>query len=422
MSFQQGLSGLNAAAKNLDVIGNNVANSNTTGFKGSVANFGDVFAASLGGGGGVQVGIGTSLASVAQQFSQGNITVTNNPLDIAINGKGFFRMSGNGTISYSRNGQFAVDKLGNIVDSAGMNLTGFTAPNGKIIPGVLTNLQLSTADLPPTATTKITVGANLSANDKIMSAAGFIATDPTTFNFSTATSVIDSLGQAHTVTLYFNKDSVDTVANQSTWIEHVYLDGNDIDAAPSSGTTTLIFDGAGKPVLVGGPPAVAGDNLDKVVPSAVLNNGASDLLLTMNYGEMTQFGSGYGVNKLDQNGFGAGQLSGYSIGGDGTILGRYNNGQTQTLGQVVLANFSNTQGLNPLGESKWAETTTSGAALVGAPGSASLGSLQSAAREDSNVDLTAELVNMITAQRIYQANAQSIKTQDAVMQTLVNMR
>jgi flagellar hook protein FlgE len=402
MSFQQGLSGLNAAAKNLDVIGNNVANSNTTGFKGAVANFGDVFAASLGGGGATQVGIGTTLSSVAQQFTQGNITVTNNPLDLAINGQGFFRMSGNGTISYSRNGQFAIDKSGYVVDSSGMNLTGFQAVNGTIVPGVLGNLQLSTTDLAPTASSTIKIGANLASTDGVLPIAGFVATNPSTFNFSTATSVIDSLGQSHTMTLYFNK----TAAN--AWAASTYVDGAGADVG---GPTLLAFNTNGT-LATAAPLAKA----------ATLTNGAAALALALDYTQMTQFGSGFGVNSLEQNGFAAGQLSGYNIGVDGTILGRYNNGQTQALGQVALANFSNSQGLNPLGESKWAETANSGAALVGAPGSASLGSLQSAAREESNVDLTAELVNMITAQRVYQANAQSIKTQDAVLQTLVNLR
>jgi flagellar hook protein FlgE len=416
MSFQQGLSGLNAAAKNLDVIGNNVANANTTGFKGSVANFNDVFAASLSGGGGTQIGIGTNLASVAQQFSQGNVTVTNNPLDVAINGKGFFRMSDAGSVTYARNGQFLIDKAGDIVDSAGQNLTGFQAVDGKIVPGVLVNLKVSSADLPPTVTTKTRVGANLSSTGAAITTA-FNKNDPLTFNFSTATSIIDSLGQSHTQTLYFNKDPV--LAN--TWSVRVYVDGVSADVVPGVEVPdVLAFSNAGK--LLSVTPSAAGSPLSSQTKSVPLTNGANALSLTLDYAEMTQFGSGYGVNMLEQDGFAAGQLSGYSIGADGTILGRYNNGQTNILVQVALANFSNSQGLKPLGESKWMESAESGAALVGAPGTASLGVLQSAAREDSNVDLTAELVNMITAQRIYQANAQTIKTQDAVLQTLVNLK
>ncbi len=401
MSFEQGLSGLNAAAKNLDVIGNNVANANTVGFKNSSAIFGDVFAASLGGGSSTQVGIGTQLSTVGQEFTQGNITATNNPLDVAINGKGFFRMEQNGLVSFSRSGQFQLDKSGYVVNSSGARLTGFQAINGDIVPGVLGDLKMTTTDLPPTATSSLTVGANLSSSDGILPLAGFLATDPTTYNYSTATSVIDSLGQSHTMTLYFNK----TAAN--TWGVNTYVDAA---ASNGAGVTVLSFNGNG--TLAGST------NLAK---SAALTNGAAALAITMDYAGMTQFGSAFGVNTLDQSGFASGQLSGFSIGSDGVVLGRYSNGQSQKLGQVALANFTNPQGLQPLGNGQWSETPTSGSPLVGAPGTASLGALQSSALEDSNVDLTAELVNMITAQRVYQANAQSIKTQDAVLQTLVNM-
>lgn len=405
MSFQQGLSGLNGAAKNLDVIGNNVANSNTAGFKQGVAVFGDVFAASLGGGGGTQVGIGTQISSVNQQFTQGNISLSNNPLDIAINGQGFYRMSDNGAINYTRNGGFSVDRNGYIVGGSGQNLTGFQAVNGAIVPGVLVNLQLSSADLLPKATSIAGIGANLASTDPILPTAGFVATKPQTYNFSTASTYYDSLGQAHTVTLYFNK----TAAN--VWDSNVYVDGV---AANGAGVSTLTFDTQG--VLSTTTPPT------NLVKTAVLTNGAAPLSVTMDYSAMTQFGSGFGVNSLSQDGYASGQLSGYNIGADGIILGRYTNGQSQKLGQVALSNFTNPQGLTPLGDSMWAESSTSGIPLTGAPGSASLGAVQSGAKEDSNVDLTAELVNMITAQRVYQANAQSIKAQDAVLQTLVNLK
>jgi len=409
MSFQQGLSGLNAAAKNLDVIGNNVANSNTAGFKQGVAEFGDVFAASVGGGGGTQVGIGTQVNGVSQQFTQGNITVTNNPLDIAINGKGFYRMSDNGAISYSRNGGFVLDKNGYIVNSSGQNLTGFQAVDGAIVPGVLANLQLSSLDLLPGATKSVDLGANLASTDPILPATSFDATRPSTYNFSTASTAYDSLGQAHTMTFYFNK----TVDIPPTWVVNTYIDDKPCVNASGTGgaSSTLIFDSQGTL-----------KTSDNPVKTLALTNGAAPFSLTLEYGKMTQYGSGFGVNSLSQDGYASGQLSGYNIGVDGVVLGRYTNGRTQVLGQVALSNFVNSQGLSPLGDSRWAETATSGAPLTGAPGTASLGALQSAAKEDSNVDLTAELVNMITAQRVYQANAQTIKTQDSVLQTLVSMR
>ncbi len=405
MSFQQGLSGLNAAAKNLDVIGNNVANSNTSGFKQGVAVFGDVFAASLGGGGGTQVGIGTQISGVNQQFTQGNISLSNNPLDIAVNGQGFYRMSDNGAITYTRNGGFSVDKNGYILSSRGQNLTGFQASNGAIVPGVLVNLRLSSADLLPQASSTAAIGANLASTAPILPTASFVAADPQTYNFSTASTLYDTLGQSHTMTLYFNK----TAAN--IWDSNIYIDGA---AANGAGVSTLTFDPQG--VLSTTTPPT---NLVKTV---VLANGAAPLSITMDYSAMTQFGSGFGVNSLSQDGFASGRLSGYNIGGDGIILGRYTNGQSQKLGQVALSNFVNPQGLSPMGDSMWSESATSGIPLTGAPGSASLGAVQSGAKEDSNVDLTAELVNMITAQRVYQANAQSIKAQDAVLQTLVNLK
>ncbi len=400
MSFQQGLSGLDAAAKNLDVIGNNVANANTVGFKESGVNFGDVYAASLAGAGANAVGIGTQVMDVAQEFSQGNITTTSNPLDVAINGKGFFRMDDNGAISYSRNGQFQLDKNGCIINSDGIKLTGFQALNGTLVPGSLVDLAVPTTDIAPTATTKATVGVNLSSSDAVLPLTGFVATDPTTYDRSTGMTVYDSLGQQHAMTLYFNKTAT------NSWAVNVYIDGNAATGSPS----TLAFNPDGS--------LASATNL---AMSVNVTSGAAPLAINMDYGAVTQYGSAFGVNSLSQDGYGAGQLSGFDIGSDGTLTGTYTNGQTQTLGQVALADFTNPQGLRPLGQNLWAETSDSGQPLVGAPGTASLGSLQSAAVEDSNVDLTKELVNMITAQRTYQANAQTIKTQDTVMQTLVSL-
>jgi flagellar hook protein FlgE len=402
MSFQQGLSGLNAATKNLDVIGNNVANANTSGFKQGVANFGDVYAAWFGGGSGTQIGIGTQFTSVAQQFSQGTISASSSPLDVAINGQGFYRMSNNGAISYTRDGSFSLDKDGFIVGTSGQYLTGYQAVNGAIVPSALGNLQLSSADLQPKATSTASVGANLASTDPILPSSGFVATNPKTYNYSTSSTAYDSLGKAHTISLYFNK----TAAN--IWDSNVYIDGT---AANGAGVSTLTFNNNGSYVSATNP-----------IKTATLTNGAAALSITVDYAAMTQFGSVFGVNSLSQNGYAAGQLSGYNVGSDGTILGQYSNGQSSKLGQIALSNFTNPQGLSPAGDSMWVESANSGVALTGTPGSSSLGALQSFAKEESNVDLTAELVNMIAAQRVYQANAQSIKTQDALMQTLVNLK
>jgi flagellar hook protein FlgE len=402
MSFQQGLSGLNAAAKGLDAVSNNVSNANTVGFKGAGAQFADVFAASIAGAGAGQVGIGVDVASVKQNFTQGNISVTNNPLDLAINGGGFFRINTNGAVGFTRNGQFLVDKDGYIVNSGGSRLTGYLADaNGVIVPSSPVDIQISSADLTPNATTTGTIGLNLDSRNTPPGA--FLYTDPTTYNSSTAMTVFDSLGNSHVMTLYFRN----TGAN--AWRVYTGLDG--AAPAPALGTA-LTFTSAGA-VSAGGV----------IATSFVLANGATTpLAVSVDMSAATQFGSTFGVNSMTQNGYTSGRLAGISVASDGVVQGRYSNGQTRDLGQVVLANFASPNGLQNQGGNRWVETSASGQPLIGVPNSGSLGALQSAAIEESNIDLTAELVNMITAQRNYQANAQSIKTQDAILQTLVNLR
>jgi flagellar hook protein FlgE len=412
MSFQQGLSGLNAASKSLDVIGNNVANANTVGFKMSEAEFADVFANSLNGSGGTQVGIGTTVRAISQEFSQGNITVTNNPLDIAINGKGFYRLSNNGAITYSRNGQFQLDKDGYIINSEKARLTGYGASAAGVLDtSAPTDLRISASDSMPSATTTVDATINLDSRE-LAKTAPFSITNPDSYNNSTSVATYDSLGNAHTLSLYFVRGT------GNTWKVYTASDGTGFPAfvppatQTASGTLAFKADGSLDATATAMPPLAN-------IPVAT---GANSMTVAIDFKGTTQFGSGFGVNSLAQNGYTSGRLSGLSVSSDGIIQGRYTNGQSSTLGQVTLANFSNSQNLQPAGGNSWAETAESGAPLIGAPGSGSLGVLQSAAVEDSNVDLTAELVNMITAQRVYQANAQSIKTQDAVMQTLVNLR
>jgi len=405
MSFQQGLSGLNAAAKNLDIIGNNVANSNTVGYKGSSATFSDVYANSLAGAGGTAIGIGTAVSSVQQSFAQGNINVSSNPLDVAINGQGFFRMSNNGTITYTRNGQFSLDKSGYIISGTGAHLTGYPATStGTITTSTPVDLRLSQADLSPRATAEASIVCNLDGRSSTLSAAAFNSSNTATYNSATSMSTYDSLGNAHTLSLYFVK----TAAN--VW--QVFGEQDGVSTGAVGGVTFL--------------PSGAIDTTATTLPfnvSAALTTGAtSPLAYTLDFTGTTQFGSTFGINELSQDGYASGRLSGFSIGSDGVILGRYTNGQSRAQGQAVLANFTNPNGLQPLGNNAWGETPQSGASLVGAPGTGSLGVMQSGAVEYSNVDLTAELVNMITAQRVYQANAQTIKTQDQVLQTLVNLK
>ncbi|MDB5765038.1 MAG: flgE [Herminiimonas sp.] len=412
MGFQQGLSGLNAASKSLDAIGNNVANANTVGFKAAQAQFADVYASSLTGAGASQLGIGTKVSQVAQQFSQGNVTASNNPLDIAINGGGFFRMSNNGSITYGRNGQFQLDKNGYIVNATGSRLTGFPAnAQGALSTGAPTDLNINTADLPPAATVKVAAILNLDSSEPVPATTTFSLTDPTSYNKATSVSVFDSLGNSHVLQTFYVK-----TGTTGQWDVYAAADNTLLTTTAGAGKIgTLAFgtDGMLDSTTLGAMP------FDAPIPAL---QGAAAFTPKFDYTGTTQFGSAFSVNTLNQDGYASGRLSAFNAGADGIITGRYTNGKSAVLGQVVLANFTNPNGLQPLGNNVWAETSASGAALVGAPSTGSLGVLQSSAVEDSNVDLTAELVNMITAQRVYQANAQTIKTQDQVLQTLVNLR
>jgi len=402
MSFQQGLSGLNAASTALDVTGNNIANANTVGFKSGRAEFADVFANSLTGASTNAVGIGVKVAAVTTQVTQGNISVTSNPFDLAINGGGFFRMSDNGTVTYTRNGQFQLDDQGFLVDSGRRRLTGYAADAaGNIVPSAPVDIQLSTSDIAPNATTTVDVVTNLDSREALPAVAPFDPTDASTFNSSTALTIYDTLGNPHIMGLYFVK----TGAN--AWDLYTNLDGGAAGAA-----TPIAYDSLG--ALTTAMP------LAQTFP--VATGAVTPLAFNLDLTGSTQFGSPFGVNSIIQDGYTSGRLTGVFVGADGTVQGRYSNGQARDLAQVVLTTFINVQGLKPLGDNQYAETPDSGAALVGAPTTGSLGTLQAAAVEESNVDLTAELVNLITLQRLYQANAQTIKTQDQVLQTLVNLR
>jgi flagellar hook protein FlgE len=406
MGFQQGLSGLNAASKNLEVIGNNVANTNTVGFKQSQTQFADMFANSLSGGGGTQAGIGVKVAAVAQQFGQGSVTVSNNPLDIAVNGDGFYRLSDQGAISYSRNGQFHPDKDGYIVNSNGLRLTGYAADaTGQIVSGSPIDLRISKADLAPATTTQVNALVNLDSRETALSSAAFDPTDPATYHSSTSLPIYDSLGNDTDLSTYFVK----TAAN--TWDVFAANDGTVLNAGLAVGSLNFLPNGSLNP---------SGSSVFSI--TSPVTTGANPLTFDLDFTGTTQFGSPAGVNALSQDGYTSGQLTGYSVGPEGTLRGGYSNGEFLDLGQVLLANFANPQGLAVQGNNTWKESSTSGAALVGTPGTSGLGVLQAGAVEESNVELTSELVNMITAQRIYQANAQTIKTQDQILQTIVNLR
>lgn len=654
MTFNIALTGLQAASSQLTVIGNNIANASTTGFKQSKAHFADVYAASNLGSGGNIIGSGVLLSSVEQEFSQGQIQFTKSNLDLAVNGRGFFILDNNGSISYTRAGAFGADKNGYITNALGGNLQGYLSDDSGKITGARGSMQITNESLAPKPTEAVTISVNLDATSKPPTSpfvSGFTTSnppDPSTYNTSTSTTVYDSLGNSHIMTSYFVK-----AQEENTWKVHTALDG--IDATPAAvappvgvpPTTypvgvnpspfTLKFSSTGAflpnvsaqpPIYYGAGPVTSTDlalgestnlpNIDvndltingvaipatlatndiystigkkssaisiaaainsqtalhgataTVNPNSIslgsptlgnlaagdftinginitgtittdaellsaINNQAAltgttatqpggsgtaviltandgrniqaqtngtvgsianfsgfnlhlgaanplndqvkratfnlstnnDLAITVggsastkaglpsgplsgivqstsdvisiktwnpgsgaqspqplaiNFDSSSQFGAPFSVQALSQNGYSTGRLSGVEVDPSGIIFARYSNGQSKALGQVALANFGSVENLGPHGNTTWIETYSSGPALVGAPGTADLGLVQSGALEDSNVNLTDELVSLILAQRNFQANAQTIKTADATTQTIINLR
>lgn len=551
MAFQTSLSGLAAAQGNLSVTGNNIANASTTGFKKSRAEFADVYAASVYGSSSTTIGGGVRLASVAQQFTQGNIEFTDNPLDLAISGEGFFRLDDNGATVFSRAGMFSVDANGNIVNSTGQGLTGYQADASGTITGALGTLQVDTSNIDPLASTSVDVNLNLNSQeplpnnadntstitlggdlDNFIGAGGttgglgttditivdnsgnsipayveytyvgvtgtdwtvelfadegagyaslgtvnldtattptgqitwtptngggfqdditltidgsalttistlgpdssdttesqdgipllaFDPSDPSTFNNTTSLTVYDSLGGSHQASLYFVK-----LPQGNAWEVYTYIDGVSQSGGIGRDSSDVIeFDTSGSIDEINNTPIPPADfQTNTFTPAGAGASTPADMTLTFDLTSVSQFGAPFSVNALTQDGYTTGQLSGLDIAETGVVFARYTNGQSRSLGQVALVNFANPQGLAPQGDTLWAETFDSGQPLVGTPGSSSLGLIQSGALESSNVDISKQLVNMIVAQRDFQANAKMISTEDAVTQSIINIR
>ncbi|MGD9775062.1 flagellar hook protein FlgE [Diaphorobacter sp.] len=535
MSFQQALSGLNASAKNLDVIGHNIANSNTTGFKASRTEFAALVASALGAAGGINSGIGTEVSAVSQQFTQGNLTVTGNSMDVAINGNGFFTLQlPDNTRAYTRAGNFKLDNAGNVVTNDGARVMGYPIDpiTGLRTSNTAQPLTFPTsAPIPAKQTTSINAGFNLDA--RVTDAKGDPSATPPVpatprTTYGTSLNVYDSQGVATPLSFYFEKNGA------NTW--DIYNQLNDLTTAPPTvpaATGRVIFDNTGaiaasvepmplatpggadptltqaddfpteftyrfygpdatgvyairettltftnpaeawdftfdatNPTLVTsarlksdlvnyatGTPAAGGSfgvgtdlttapeaakqsfelalsvnpspanpNSPTTPPTPGGNPAPGAFAVTLDLNKVTQFGTKFAVAELRQDGYTSGELTGINFENNGMITTRYSNGVTRAEGQITLASFRNTQGLMAAGGNNWVETFESGEPIMGAPTDGNFGALRAGALEDSNVDLTAELVNMMTAQRAYQANAQTIKTQDQVISTLVNLR
>ena len=432
MSFNIALSGLAAAQKDLDTTANNIANVNTTGFKESRAEFADVYATSIFASGRTKVGDGVTTSVVAQQFNQGSLAFTNNSLDLAITGEGFFatapdRLSGD--LTYTRAGNFKLDKDNFIVDNRGNFLQGFsvdpeTGQNQSVSLSTTQPISIPTTAGAPRATNNIFVTANLNSSEVNIGAA-FDATDPATYSHSTSVTVYDSLGESHIVSMYFVKTT--TVGE---WDVHAVWD--DVTAAPF-GPTTLEFDSAGELVIPGPPPAPPVLTLDNALlndpVNGYLTNGAQYLNdVVINFRDPagirtpTQYAAPFDVTNLSQDGTTVGNLTGVDIDAFGRVLATYSNGDEEYLAQVTLVQFANVQGLKQVGNTSWQQTITSGEPIAGQANVGTFGAINSSALEQSNVNLTTELVDLISAQRNFQANSRALEVNSTLQQTVLQIR
>ena len=400
MSFSQAVSGLNAASSNLDVIGNNIANSATSGFKSSTAAFADMFAGS-------QTGLGTKVSAVIQNFGDGAINATGRNLDVALSGNGFFRLEdSNGSVYYSRNGQLQRNADGYLVNTEGLQVTGYpvTGSPATVQTGAdPVPIMIPTTQLPAKATTQGSLQANLNSSDALPTMTPFDAKEVNSYNAKSSMTVYDSQGNDHQLDLYFVK----TANNQ--W--QVYP--IDSSTGEASADFTMSFDENGQ---------LMSDAMQSITIQGS-NGAAANQALTLDFTGSSQQNTGetqFGNPK--QDGYAPGDLTGFTINDDGTIIGSYSNQRTQAMGQIVLSSFTNSEGLQPMGDNLWSESSSSGQPAIGTPGSGNFGTMTAGALEASNVDLSKELVNMIVAQRNYQSNAQTIKTQDQILNTLVNLR
>lgn len=444
MPFTTALSGLNAASNNLAVTGNNIANANTVGFKRSRSEFADVYATSLGGVSNTTPGAGVRVANVAQQFNQGNLNFTDNNLDLAISGEGFFTLAKSPTevndLSYTRAGEFKLDKDGYMVNNQGAALLVYK-PNGTKVSdgfsvGVTQPVQINTLTGLPSATDTANIVVNVNATDTSPT----VPFDPkisNSYNSQTSVTVYDSLGSPHIMTTYFvkgpSRDATGTPPDSTDWYVFHYMSEPatpdtktllTVSGDPNgNGSGTLTFDSGGKLLVTAPTNTTSNGNFSLSSYTISPPTGAAPITMSsVNYFGSTQVQQKFSVNTMTQNGLPAGRLTGVDIDDEGVIFARFSNGGSQTVGKVALTRFPNTNGLAKLGDTSWGQSANSGEPIRGEAGSNNFGGIQSGALESSNVDLSAQLVNLIVAQQHYQANAQTITTENSIMQTILNIR
>lgn len=410
MSLLTDLSGVNAAQTDIDTIGNNIANVDTSGFKTSAAQFSSLYGSALS----ATPGQGVSTSDLAQSFGEGTISQTGNPLDAAINGNGFFQLQSGSGIVYSRDGSFQISSSGQLVNASGDQVMGF-APTASgtaaSASGALQPIQINQANIAPAATSSLTMAVNLPSSDAPINTTTtpFSPTNPQSYNESTTTTVYDSLGSNLSLTTYFTQVAGSGSPNE--WQTNWQLTSPNGTAIASGAGPTLSFNSSGQ--LVSGSGSISVN---------ALPDGAAALNIAQNFTGTSVSGLPFGINSIANNGSAGGQLTGVQIAPTGVVTGQYSNGGTQVFGTIALANFVNPQGLVPMTDNVWSASTASGPAITGAPGTAALGQLESGALEGSNVDLSTQLVNLITAQQAYQANVQSINTEQQNFQRLLTIQ
>ncbi|MDB2511090.1 flagellar hook protein FlgE [Luminiphilus sp.] len=403
MAFNTSISGLQAAQKDMGVISNNIANVSTTGFKRSDSLFAELYTATLGGAG-TQPGSGVTLERIRSDFSQGSFEFTSSQLDLAIDGNGLFVLQNGAETLYTRAGAFRLDNDGFVVTESGATLQGYGADANGQINTALGDLQITNALLAQKPTEEITFNGNLDSRATTPATVPFDATNPETYNFTSTTTVYDSAGAAHQVTMYFAKDA--TVASQ-------YNVSVSVDDVVQPETASLLFDNAG----VLDATSVTALNLASYAPA-----NANAQAININFATITGYGATSATSGVTQDGYAAGQLAGFEFDRTGIAYATYTNGETRAVGQVALATFTNPSGLQSAGKTNFAESSTSGVASIGTPDSGARGGIRPSALESANVDLTVELLALIEAQRNFQSNAQAIQNENDASQAILQLR
>jgi len=400
MSFSIGLSGLRATNEQLDVISQNIANVDTSGFKSGRAEFSAIYSGGLPG--------GVEVAEVTSNFDRdGSVINTGRSMDMAISGRGFFVLNNNGETAYTRAGTFNRDASNYIVSNNGARLQGYPVDSsGALLDGVVTDLQVATGTLQASESSLVNFAANLKADSAVpVTAFNTTAITPDMYNYSQSSTVYDSLGTEHVLTQYFVKDGT----NANEWHAYYFIDGTDLNPAPTTPSHTLQFNSDG---------SITAGTAGPITINHTLSNGATNLAIDLSLNDMTQNSADFSLSRNETDGYGAGELKNIRVDDDGSVYGVYTNGQDMLQGKVVLADFANPNGLSQGDNTTWTQTFASGAPMLGVPDSGTLGSLSSGAYEGSNVDLTGELVNLMTAQRNYQANAKTISAAEQMTQVL----